>query len=239
MTNYYWKLKVQTGRKYDPDQPRVPAGDPRGGQWASGSPGSSASVVENEGPRAVASYLGSDPKFTEFKVLPKEEFDKRFGNEYGGLTGDTAATALRTGEIYVREGNEDFALHELVHAAGFMPDGAGRFLNEGMTQAATEAVSRESGIAAYPSYGKERKFVERYVVPTVGISEQELYRGYAKTPHKAQYLADLIWKAHGDKFSNTDDWGAGVPKKLADSLENTLNTNIYLMYLVDELGVGK
>jgi hypothetical protein len=31
MNGYYWRLKV--GHKYDPSQPRVPAGDPRGGQW--------------------------------------------------------------------------------------------------------------------------------------------------------------------------------------------------------------
>jgi hypothetical protein len=33
MNGYYWRLKV--GHKYDPSQPRVPAGDPRGGQWTS------------------------------------------------------------------------------------------------------------------------------------------------------------------------------------------------------------
>jgi hypothetical protein len=31
VNGYYWKLKV--GHKYDPNQPRIPAGDPRGGQW--------------------------------------------------------------------------------------------------------------------------------------------------------------------------------------------------------------
>lgn len=35
LDGYYWNLKV-SGRKYDPSQPRVPAGDPRGGQWTSG-----------------------------------------------------------------------------------------------------------------------------------------------------------------------------------------------------------
>ena len=119
-----------------------------------------------------------------------------------------------------------------------MPDGAGRFLNEGMTQAATEAISGESGIDAYPSYGKERAFVERYVVPATGLSAQEVFRGYAQAPHKAEYLADIIWKRHGDKFSDTEDWGTGVREKLQASIEDTLNTNIYLLYLVDELGVG-
>jgi len=31
---YYWTLKVQQ-KRYNPDQPRVPAGDPRGGRWTS------------------------------------------------------------------------------------------------------------------------------------------------------------------------------------------------------------
>jgi hypothetical protein len=30
---YYWNLKVKYGKKYRPDQPRVPAGVPEGGQW--------------------------------------------------------------------------------------------------------------------------------------------------------------------------------------------------------------
>jgi len=35
MSDYYWQLTVRPGRKYDSGQPRVPAGDPRGGQWTS------------------------------------------------------------------------------------------------------------------------------------------------------------------------------------------------------------
>lgn len=31
------KLKFGLGRKYDPDQPRVPAGNPDGGQWTNGN----------------------------------------------------------------------------------------------------------------------------------------------------------------------------------------------------------
>jgi len=41
MDDFYWSLKVQPGKKkYNPDQPRVPAGDPQGGQWTSGGEGS-------------------------------------------------------------------------------------------------------------------------------------------------------------------------------------------------------
>jgi len=45
MGDYYWKLKVNTGRKFDPSQPRVPAGDSRGGQWTSDG-GQSQGVLE-------------------------------------------------------------------------------------------------------------------------------------------------------------------------------------------------
>jgi len=38
MENYEWKLRIRKG--YNPDQPRVPAGSPRGGQWTSSSGGS-------------------------------------------------------------------------------------------------------------------------------------------------------------------------------------------------------
>jgi len=35
MNDYHWQLEV----KYSPDQPRVPAGDPQGGQWTQGAGG--------------------------------------------------------------------------------------------------------------------------------------------------------------------------------------------------------
>jgi hypothetical protein len=31
--DFYWELKVKVGKKYDPSQPRVPAGSSEGGQW--------------------------------------------------------------------------------------------------------------------------------------------------------------------------------------------------------------
>jgi hypothetical protein len=34
MGDYYWQVKVQVGKKYDPRQPRWPKGTPQGGQWA-------------------------------------------------------------------------------------------------------------------------------------------------------------------------------------------------------------
>ena len=42
-------LKELKARKYSPDQPRVPAGSPRGGEWTSGG-----AVVETTGPEAAS-----------------------------------------------------------------------------------------------------------------------------------------------------------------------------------------
>jgi len=47
MNEYTWKLiiKPKRGLKYNPGQPRVPAGDSRGGQWTSGNDGGTSGVV--------------------------------------------------------------------------------------------------------------------------------------------------------------------------------------------------
>lgn len=54
MMDYRWKLKIKPKRRkgYNPDQPRVPAGSPTGGQWAatgSGAPWATSARVWLEG----------------------------------------------------------------------------------------------------------------------------------------------------------------------------------------------
>jgi hypothetical protein len=49
---YYWDLKVEIGanrKGYDPNQPRVPAGDPRGGQWTAAGGGAIQNVIAGGG----------------------------------------------------------------------------------------------------------------------------------------------------------------------------------------------
>ena len=45
------RLEEEAGFKYDPNQPRVPAGNPDGGQWTSGGANSGASADDGEGGR--------------------------------------------------------------------------------------------------------------------------------------------------------------------------------------------
>jgi hypothetical protein len=50
VSDYYWQVKATVGPRkkgYDPNQPRVPAGDPRGGQWTSDGGSFSAQVVNS------------------------------------------------------------------------------------------------------------------------------------------------------------------------------------------------
>jgi len=72
MSDYYWKLKVQAGRKYDPSQPRVPAGDPRGGQWTSSGTGGSVSS------------LSSDQRFAWHQALNMKYYDDFEKLSHGG-----------------------------------------------------------------------------------------------------------------------------------------------------------
>lgn len=44
---YEWKLKVKPGHKYDPSQPRVPAGQVGGGRWTSGGTSGAEQTVRD------------------------------------------------------------------------------------------------------------------------------------------------------------------------------------------------
>lgn len=45
MNGYYWRLKKRAGRKYDSDQPRVPAGSPEGGRWTAAAGSGVSSII--------------------------------------------------------------------------------------------------------------------------------------------------------------------------------------------------
>jgi hypothetical protein len=55
MDGYYWTLRV--GKKYDPSQPRVPAGNPEGGQWTAAG-GTSFAEAARRGESVSTSELG-------------------------------------------------------------------------------------------------------------------------------------------------------------------------------------
>lgn len=64
-TGYEWVLEVETGqRKYNPGQPRVPAGQSGGGRWTSGS-GGGTSGTGNGSPRAVAQGILAEARKIE------------------------------------------------------------------------------------------------------------------------------------------------------------------------------
>lgn len=76
---YYWKLKVRTGRKYNPSQPRVPAGQPEGGRWtaAEGS-GPGIPYSPTEARRLQAERYGDKEieRFARSKNVSKEEAEQ-------------------------------------------------------------------------------------------------------------------------------------------------------------------
>lgn len=99
MDGYYWRLKV--GAKYDPNQPRVPAGDPRGGQWtAEGGGGAWSPGPDRDARRADGVYdvisetdadtaailltQGVEPSFKP-RIAPVTEYAPGRGLERDGL----------------------------------------------------------------------------------------------------------------------------------------------------------
>lgn len=68
MDGYYWKLRV--GAKYDPNQPRVPAGSPGGGRWTAtgGSTGPSVPPLPKTFKNASAARYWLDTE-----AFPKKE----------------------------------------------------------------------------------------------------------------------------------------------------------------------
>jgi len=188
---------------------------------------------------AVGDYLGIDLNNQNIDVLSVTEFDKRFAGENESLHGGIAAIRLPDGSIFIKQGFEQDAIHELIHASGALENGVGTFLNEGITQQIAETISKRYGLSVRETYGKEVRFVKKYVhnsLPT-NLSIQDFDKGYIRAENKGKYVVDKIWKAHSDKFSDVDEWGSKPYEKLRTNLPNTLGTDLHLSYLVDELGI--
>jgi len=56
---YHQKQREETGQKYDPGQPRVPAGDSQGGQWTTGG-GTGGAVDEETAPIQVGTNVSNE-----------------------------------------------------------------------------------------------------------------------------------------------------------------------------------
>ena len=87
-------------RKYSPDQPRVPAGNPDGGQWTSAewlsavrTAGSGRPPIGRAGALALAAKLA-------FEVIKKYRTDSLLFNLFGEDDGTVALTTIRDKEIF-------------------------------------------------------------------------------------------------------------------------------------------
>jgi len=188
----------------------------------------------------VHKYVGKAPRPRSFRILSEQQWMAEIGESSSDrLTGGVAALTTPDEDILVRQGYEDSAVHELLHAAGFMPVGISDFNNEGITQLVAQAICAEAGIPVRKTYAAEVYFASMYVVPVTGLSLRDFAKKYAKADDKGLFLRDLVWTRYGDKFTQEAGWsGSDITKKdLLQSFRQGIGTILELEYLVDELGV--
>ncbi len=185
---------------------------------------------------AVNDYLGGTVRASGLNVLDPVDFDRRFAGEYEDLHGGIAA--IRTGKgIFIKKGYESDGVHELVHQSGALEKGVGAFVNEGVTQSATKRIGQQASIDVRDTYDRETAFVEKYILPTVGLKPKAFFRGYIGAENKSAYITDLVWKKYGDRFSSVEEWGKNPRQSFLRGIDEMIGTHIHLMYLVDEVGV--
>lgn len=133
---YYWELKINLQHKgYDPSQPRVPAGDSRGGQWTSAHGGSDTV------------FIGT-PTQDQF-----DEWDRQIKKEWDGARGGMAYAAIHAAKtlgykaMVIAEGDKLKAV-----AALYDPEGEYSFLtgemeppSPGSQMSCIYAASKEKG----------------------------------------------------------------------------------------------
>jgi hypothetical protein len=115
-SGYYWTLKLKK-KGYDPGQPRVPAGDPRGGQWTAGGAGrgiSGGKLPSQTEQRILASLESAleHGRSTGNEVAVNLDID---GNEIGREPGERARATLNPSPIVVHNHPENmtFALEDI------------------------------------------------------------------------------------------------------------------------------
>ena len=220
-----------------------------GGKGGKGNPGGSQSigsgVFEIDDAKLstiVESNLDVKPNIKSITVLKSNDFNHTMKSKFGQVISIENIAALNhEGDIYVREGFEDSALHEYIHSAGFMPDGKGidPTINEGLTQAATIYIGGQAGIIGRSGYDSAVDYVNKYIIPLTGMDRGEFFRGYAKTDNKQQFIASAIWSRYGNKFNSVENWGKNVEHNFNKFVATYGGHDIYLSYLVDELGITK
>ena len=186
----------------------------------------------------VAQYLGIQPQYKRLEVLSPKQWELEVGgDEFPTLLGETAAITTDDGEVLIKEGFEDSAVHELVHSAGMLPVGVSDLLNEGIVQIATEEICREHGIKIRKTYASAVKDVKDQILPLVGDLKSFL-KGYAKAANTGTYIGGLIWAKYGHHFADVEDWGQDSYNHLLKGLEGFMGTDPHLDYLVNEVHVS-
>jgi hypothetical protein len=141
---------------------------------------------------AVTAWFGGKPlHFSGFTVLRPKEWTKLLhdqlpqaladGHDREKFLTNTAALTTHDPEIYVREGHETDALHELVHAAGIEPqsDHEDGFVCEGIAQAVTLEIARQLHLSVRTTYEDQVDFVVNYLLPACHLSLRKVAHLYA------------------------------------------------------------
>jgi hypothetical protein len=152
---------------------------------------------------AVTAWFGGQPlHYRSFNVLGSKAWAKLLleqlpqaladGHPREDFLTNTAALTTHDHDIYVREGHESDALHELVHAAGVEPmstheDG---FVCEGIAQAVTLEIAHQLGLDVRTTYEDHVDFVVNYLLTAGHLSLKKLTLLYVNGGLEA--IANLI-----------------------------------------------
>ena len=187
--------------------------------------------------KLVSEYLGRRPVFRSFRTLSEKQWAVEVPESMlDRLAGGTSAITTFDGDIMVREGYEDSAVHELLHAAGFMPDGIGEAWNEGITQAVAEEICREAGIEVRSTYRDAVGEVRRYLLPRMEMPTRQFAQQYAEAKKKGAFILGRVWPLYGHLFTKEDGF-SGVEKSkafLLEELHSQFAVSDHLRYLGDE-----
>ncbi|NLF17699.1 MAG: hypothetical protein GX595_10645, partial [Lentisphaerae bacterium] len=123
---------------------------------------------------------------------------------------------------------------------GGRPRGISDNLNEGITQAITQRVAESLGLPYRQGYGAQTEWVEKYILPTVGMPEQDFFRQVTAAKDQGKFIADRIWQTNRRLLTTAN--GFGTPESVRQGLLNYMRTGIdsdpYTRALVDDLSTA-